>query len=734
MKFMLNRLQNNLENMHLRKFKFSSIKFGLMIAGTVFLSFGAATAQTTPPQTTATPPANPTTPTNPQNQQTRPENEVRQNTPPQSQTERQQTTAPTQPPTQTTVQQQQQQTNPTQTTQNPATTTTQPGGVTNAPIQTPGQAIGTSGGIAPAQLPDDPPPIAPNFEAPARPLPSAERVGVNVADQLPLSLQDAITLALQNNNDIDSSKIDVQIAEFNLRAARGVYDPTAVSESYYERRTTPTASTIGGASNGSVTQTDFTGGFGVRGFTPKWGGSYNLDFSSSRINTTNQNATLNPQFPSALTLTYTQPLFRGLRFDNNRRVIEIAKKNLSLTDAQFRQRSIEIIAQVEQSYWDLAFALRNLQVQIDAVKQARTQVESNQRLVAKGALAPIEIIAANTQVTTFEQNVYTAQEAVTRAENNLKTLMLPERTSEIWSRALVPVTPVELEIPRVPLDLAITGALTNRQEIAQLQTNAEINKIDERYFRDQTKPQIDLVGSYTGNGLAGTPTARATSTTTTSTTSLLVARVNELSALNGFDPLAVTPTTTTTSSVTPNLVGGYFKSLSNLATADYPTYRVGVQISLPIGNRTAKANLGRTLVEGDKIKNQLAQTEQVIEADVRNTTQSLRSAEARLQSAAASRASAEQLAESEQRQFRAGTSTVFLVLQRQNELVAARGRELQAQTDLNKAISEFQRATGTTLTANSVEITKEITPNFIFRRRGELSFNLFELRKAQKVE
>lgn len=723
MKFMLNRLPNNLVGARFRAFKFSLLKFGFVLLGMLFLCGATVVAQTNPPRTTATPPS-PTTPTNPQNQQPRPENEVRQNTPPQSQTERQQTTAPTQPPQQTPVQQQQQQTNPAQTTQNPATTTTQPGGVPNAPIQTPGQAIGTSGGIAPAQLPDDPPPIAPNFEAPSRPLPSAERVGVNIADQLPLSLQDAITLALQNNNDIDSSKIDVQIAEFNLRAARGVYDPLAVSESYYERRTTPTASTIGGASNGSVTQTDFTGGFGVRGFTPRWGGSYNLDFSSSRINTTNQNATLNPQFPSALTLTYTQPLFRGLRFDNNRRTIEIAKKNLSLTDAQFRQRSIEIIAQVEQSYWDLAFALRNLQVQIDAVKQARTQVESNQRLVAKGALAPIEIIAANTQVTTFEQNVYTAQEAVTRAENNLKTLMLPERTSEIWSRALVPITPIELEVPRVPLDLAVTGALSNRQELAQLQTSAEINRIDERYFRDQTKPQIDLVGSYTGNGLAGSPTARATSSTT-NTTSALVTRINELSALNGFDPLAVT-TTTTTNTVTPNLVGGYFKSLSNLATADYPTYRIGVQISLPIGNRTAKANLGRTLVEGDKIKNQLAQTEQVIEADVRNTTQSLRSAEARLQSAAASRASAEQLAESEQRQFRAGTSTVFLVLQRQNELVAARARELQAQTDLNKAISEFQRATGTTLTANSVEITQG-TPvrDFIMRRPAELGSRIF---------
>ena len=114
---------------------------------------------------------------------------------------------------------------------------------------------------------------------------------------------------------------------------------------------------------------------------------------------------------------------------------------------------------------------------------------------------------------------------------------------------------------------------------------------------------------------------------------------------------------------------------------------------------------GRSLALGRSVRNQRAQAEQIIEADVRNATQALRSAEARLAAAAAARSSAEQLYDSEQRQFRAGTTTLFIVLQRQNELLAARGRELQAQTDLNKSIAEFQRATGSTLDANRVQIT-----------------------------
>lgn len=551
----------------------------------------------------------------------------------------------------------------------------------------------------PSPLPEEPPPVAPNFQEPARPMPSSERIGVDVSDQLPLTLQDAITLALRNNNNIDTARKEVEIAEFGLRAADGAYDPNFFTDSFYERRTTPTASIIGGAVNGSVTLSSLGATSGLNGLTRFQGGSFNLSFSSSRTNTSNLNATLNPQFPTAITAAYTQPLFRGRRFDNTRRTLEIAKKNLSLTDEQFRQTAIETIAQVEQAYWDLAYSLRNLQVQIDAVRQARLQLESNQRLVAKGVLAPIDLVASNAQITTFEQNVYTAQESVTQAENRLKTLMLPDRQDSIWRRALVPVSPIEIEVPRASLTEAVTEALANRQEIRQLKTSAEINRINERFLRDQTKPQVDLTASYTTSGLAGSTTAAS------------------------FNP------TTGALRVPTNLIGGYFNSLGNLIQQDFPTFRVGVTINLPLGNKTAKANLGQNLAEAAQIENAAAQAEQTVEADVRNALQSLRSAEARLQAAAATRSSAEQLYESEQRQFRAGTTTVFLVFQRQNDLIVARGRELQAQTDLNKAISNFRRAVGTTLTVNSIEITKETgSPDFRLRRPPELGSRVFATR------
>lgn len=631
-----------------------------------------------------------------------------QATPPPAQPQPQPTTNPVPnatPPTPVQPQPGNVQTTPART--NPALTTQQNANPTSVQSQSPtptaaGQSVGNSGGVAPATLPQNPPAIEPTFEAPNRPLPSAERVGVDVSEQVPISLNDAITMALQNNNSIEISQIDVRLAEFDLRAARGAFDPRFTAQSFFERSTVPTASTLGGA-NGSTRTTSFSGIAGLNGFSPIGGGTYQTNFNSQRQTTNNPFTSLNPQFPSTFTLSYTQPLFRGRRIDNNRRQIQIARKNLSLTDAQFRQQAINVITSVVQSYWELVYALRNLQVQIDAVRQARAQVESNQRQVQEGYLAPIDIVAAATQVTNFEQNVYTAQEQVTRAESNLKTLILPRSGADLWTRAIVPTTPVNVEPPPDTFDVSLAAALANRPELAQLETSREINEINRRYFRDLTRPQIDLVTSFSGAGLAGTAVTN-TSNPLTSVFGPLTERINELSALHNLPPLPVSNTNTNT--LPGNLVGGFGRSLLNILGFNYPTFRVGLNIDFPIFNRTARANLGRAQAEGTRIEAQRDQQIQQIRFEVQTSLQALRSAQARLASAAASRTSSEQLYESERRRLENGVSTVYLVLQRQQELVAARANELRAQTDLNNAIADFQRATGSTFQAHNVTVSQ----------------------------
>jgi len=241
--------------------------------------------------------------------------------------------------------------------------------------------------------------------------------------------------------------------------------------------------------------------------------------------------------------------------------------------------------------------------------------------------------------------------------------------------------------------------MENRPELQQSNVLKEINQIDQRYFKDQTKPAIDLVGSYGSSGLAGAISTAGVNPFTASSLQVRQ-RVDELSVLAGLEPLPIVPPQT----FSRDLLGGYSQSLQNLLANRYGNFKVGVQINLPLRNRTAEANLGRALVEGERIGTQREQLEQTIQVDVRNALQSVRSSEARLRAAVATREANEQQFASEQRKLDAGQSTTFLVLERQTALTESRGLELKAQTDLNKAIADLQRATGNALNVNSIVV------------------------------
>jgi HAE1 family hydrophobic/amphiphilic exporter-1 len=518
--------------------------------------------------------------------------------------------------------------------------------------------------------------------------------------QHPLSLREALSMALENNKDIEVARENVKIAEFDLLGAHGIYDPKFSTTAFYERVKSPISSFLSGGQNGSTIQSDYTGTARLEGLTSKFGGSYHFDFSSVRLTNNSSFTALSPQYPSSITFSYMQPLMRGLKFDSARRQIEIGKKNLSLTDAQFRQRAIETITSVQRAYWDLVFALRSLQVQRDAVAVAKTQLEHNRRLVNEGQLAPIDLVSSESQITTYEQGVFTALEDVTRFENTLKNLIAKDHVADIWADSIVPIDSVDLTVPDVSLTDALKTAVENRPELQQSEVLSQINEIDQRYYKDQTKPAIDLIGSYGATGLAGSIVSPDGNPFTASS-QLVRDRVDQLSALAKLEPLPVIPATT----FSPNLVGSYPQSVENLLANRYNNFKVGVQINLPLRNRTAEAQLGRSLVEAQRLATQREQLQQTIQVEVRNALQSVRSAETRLRAAVATRELNEQQFSSEQRKLDAGQSTVFLVLERQNSLTTAKGLELKAQTDLNKAIADLQKATGNSLNVNSIVVS-----------------------------
>ncbi len=535
------------------------------------------------------------------------------------------------------------------------------------------------------------PTIAPNYRQDDKSLPDLGRIGVDMLEQKPLSLKEAITLALENNKDIEVTRQNVRIAEFELQSARGFYEPRFSGQTYYERATTPNVSIF--SNNATTTNSSIVGNAGFTGSLPRFGTNYSATVSNQRLTTNNPISILSPQNNTSINLSVTQPLFRGRSFDQPRRVIEIAKRNLSLTDTQFRQRSIEIITNVQRAYWDLVYSLRNLQVQRDGVRDAKQQLEHNRRLVEEGQLAPIDIVAAETQVANIEQGVYEALETVGRAENVLKNLIAQNKDDALWREALVPTDSVDLEAPRTTLPEALTLALENRPEVEINKVQKDINEIDQRYLREQTKPQIDLTASYTTSGVGGaqnpdfsSPFGNVVCDATVQTPAdyrACILRQQQQAALIG------------------NLTGS---SITDVFANRYPTFRAGVTFNLPLfGDKTAKANLGRSLVQSQQINTQREQLEQLIQVDVRNALQAIRTAEARLRSAAISRDNSQKQYESEQRKLDAGQTDVYKVLERQTALIAARSSELRAQTELNKAIADLQRATGNSLKANNVE-------------------------------
>jgi HAE1 family hydrophobic/amphiphilic exporter-1 len=520
------------------------------------------------------------------------------------------------------------------------------------------------------------------------------RVGVNPSKRVTLTLRDAMSMALENNRDIEVERLNVQMNEFDLRGAQGFYDPNLATTLYYDHRAIPATSIFASGKTDNVVGTAT-----LTQRTPWQGSSVTGVFDNNRATTDNPFVSLNPQYTTNLSFTFTQPILRNRAIDSGRRQIKIAKKRLDISDSQFRQRAIEIIAQVQGAYWDLVFARRDQEIKQESVELAETQLEHNERLVEAGTLAKSDIISARVELERRKDEAEAAVDAIQRAENALKALMAQAGDGEIWQSELVPVEQPQIEPgASLPLEDALRLAARNRPEMEQYRLRGEFNKIDSEYLRDQTKPQVDFFVTYGTVGLAGP--LRATENPINASNAILYGRINQLSALAGLPPLPIANTGGTPGS----LIGGYGQSLANLFRNDFRSWRFGLNINLPLRNRTAEANLGRSLAEGKQIEAQRQKTEQLIEVEVRNALQAVETARKRVDAARNSRANAELQYQSEQRKFDAGQSTNFFVLDRQNALSSARGRELRALTDYTKAVAELQRALSTTLSSNNVEV------------------------------
>ncbi|NOT60318.1 MAG: TolC family protein [Acidobacteria bacterium] len=531
----------------------------------------------------------------------------------------------------------------------------------------------------PAPLPATTP--AAQMPAVSRPLPTRTS-GLESGKVARWSLRDAIMTALENNADIEIDRSTVRQRQFDITAAEGAYDPVSTQGTSFNSTGRPNTRPFSGLQEGEDTLASKTlvYNFGHQGFIYRTGGSYQVNFNNQRFSS--NFALFTAQYDPNLSFSLSQPLWRNYKIDRNRYQIQIAKKQLDLSDVQFRQRAIEVISRVQTAYWNLALAIKDEEVQRDAFKLAETQLSQNQRQVEVGTLAPIDVVQSATVIETRRQQVFQAMEAVGQAENTLKNLTVSGINDELWKTQIVPTESFEAAPTNLPLDDAMKLAIDNRPELKQFALQKEINQTDQGFLRNQIKPQIDFNFSYGTVGTGGAPR-----------------NVN---------------------TVATQFIGGYGTGLARLFSNQYRQWTAGVQITLPWRNRTAKANLGRSLEVGRQLDLRARQQMQLIETEVRNAVQAVDFAKLRIEASRAARLYAEQQLEGEQKRFAAGLSTTFFVLQRQNELAQARGSELRALADYNRSVAELQRVIATTLSSNSVEVKSEITAQPGDKKWGEI--------------
>jgi outer membrane protein len=444
-----------------------------------------------------------------------------------------------------------------------------------------------------------------------------------VAPTQDMALSDALARAMEKNRDLVIERESATLADAGIERAQGAYDPTFRADVRYQDRQTPVTSLLNGAPPGDL--------------APRQDG-----FTSS--------ASFAELLRSGASVTFSTSVGRT-------------------SDNSF------ITHGVEQAYWTLVAAQRNIDIQqqnIGLAEQQRSDVST--RIEAK--TAPESDIAQPTaEIARRRGELYAAEEARLRAEQSLKLLMLEGPSDPLWN---VPLRASDApDIAPSPIDLAaaLADAQKNRPELADITARVQLQDIEIDAARDRLKPQFDVVANYTSRGLAG--------------------------SLNDFAkpiipgiPLVVSDATS----------GGLNQSLWNLTRQRFPDASVGVSLTVPIGNRVAKADLATAEITKKQTLTQQDREAQRIASEVRNAAVALQTAAQRMDAARAQREAAEVQLRAEQDRFTAGLTTTFLVLTRQNDLANAQQNEISALTTYRRALAELSRARGTLLRDRSIEV------------------------------
>jgi len=558
--------------------------------------------------------------------------------------------------------------------------------------------------------------------------------------KLRLSLEDAIALALENNLDISVARYNLGFAQTDLLRAKsggatrgvpgaftssalfagaigggisgisggnttsasgvtasggatnvgviGCCDPVAGAMFGWDRRTSPLNYVVVSGAPVVTTQTTNAVTYFGQGFLT--GTSYAVAVNGYRQSTTSLNTLFNPVVPTGLTIGVDQQLLNGFGYRANAKFIRIAQNDLKISSSVFRQQVITTVAQVLNLYWDFLSFKENVRVAEKALAYSEKLLSDNRRQVEIGTLAPIEVVRAESEVASDQQNLIVAQTSLQQEAELIKTALARKVDAELRSAQVDAVD--KLPEPRPddvpPLDQALKMALQNRPEIEQADLNLRGQSAVVKATRNSLLPILDLFATYAPTGLSGLSSALGPCPAGYTTNG------NQCLA-NGLETI---PRPMITS------YQGISQSLSQVFRGNYPDYSFGFTLQFPLRNRAAQADAARALLEQRQLEEQLQKQKNQVEQDVRNAEIAVIQARAQIAAAAKAVLLAQKTLDAEEKKFKLGESTVFLVIQAQRDLATAEGNEVKARSTYAKALTQFGQAAGTILADYHIEL------------------------------
>jgi outer membrane protein TolC len=482
---------------------------------------------------------------------------------------------------------------------------------------------------------------------------SVARADGGVTNQIKsLTLRECIDRALENNLEIRSERITPTIGSWGVVSAQGVYDPLLGGGINYQDSVTPVDTTPISSSTDRHVQSSGS----LSGLLPS-GATYDLSTATTRDPSLAGNPTNsfnNFLYTGNTAVSLTQPLLKNFGFGVNSATIRIARETRSIDLQNFIQLVMNKINEVSTAYYELIFAIENYKSALETRALAQQLLDENRKREQVGTMSPLDVIQAESGVANSEQGVITTQRAIKDNENTLKRLIC-QRVMEMRGVSLVPVDYPLVQMVAIDVDLSTATALEKRADYLSLKHALEKQNISVQFTRNQLWPEIDLQGSYGLNGGG-----------------------------RNFD-----------------------RYIDSYTGANYPAWSVGVALTIPLGNRAARASYHIARLDADQAVLSLKSLEQDIVVGVDNAVghvqTNLKSVEA---ARAATRLSQESL-DAEKKKLLAGTSTTFLVLQAQSQLAAARSAEIRAEADYSESIVALDLVEGTILDKNNIMLDEK---------------------------